>query len=586
MFNAPAQAALHVELLKGADGEIALKLGDNQPFGVINVGDPSRLAKLCEEQQSLVVTDREFADSLFRGLDKPDTTINLLIGSKKFTEGWNSWRVSTMGLMNVGKGEGSEIIQLFGRGVRLKGYGFGLKRSRHVPDVLQHPPHIETLETLNIFGIRASYMQQFKEYLSDEGLPDNEERVECVLPVIKNLGTLRLYTLHVRPGIDFKRDGQKPMLGPPPDHLLGSPVTVDWYPKIQAEQSQGLQSAADVAERHEGRLTSQHIAFLDLDAIYFELQRFKNERSWYNLNLSRQAIQQLLEKPNWYRLLIPKEELAFTDFSRVRLWQEIAVTLLKKYIDRYYKYRKNEYELPHLEYRTLSEDDGNFFNEYRFLIDQSQEQIINELCRLKQEIEQGRLRDIELGNFQAIAFGQHLYEPLIYLDSKLISVQPVALNEGERDFVVDLRSFYEHNKSFFSGRQLYLLRNRSRGRGIGFFEAGNFHPDFILWLLDGTRQHITFVDPKGVRNLLGADDPKIRFYKTVKELEQRLGDPEIVLNSFIVANTPHQKVAHWRDETGELMDRARFEQRHVLFQNDDKALYIGKLLSRVIDPKQ
>jgi hypothetical protein len=34
-----------------------------------------------------------------------------------------------MGLMNVGQTEGSQIIQLFGRGVRLKGYGSSLKRS-------------------------------------------------------------------------------------------------------------------------------------------------------------------------------------------------------------------------------------------------------------------------------------------------------------------------------------------------------------------------------------------------------------------------------------------------------------------------
>ena len=35
-----------------------------------------------------------------------------------------------MGLMNVGRSEGSEIIQLFGRGVRLKGYRYSLKRSK------------------------------------------------------------------------------------------------------------------------------------------------------------------------------------------------------------------------------------------------------------------------------------------------------------------------------------------------------------------------------------------------------------------------------------------------------------------------
>ena len=52
----------------------------------------------------------------------------------------------------------------------------------------------------------------------------------------------------------------------------------------------------------------------------------------------------------------------------------------------------------------------------------------------------------------------------------------------------------------------------SRGKGIGFFEAGNFYPDFILWLLIGEHQYVTFIDPKGIVHLEGGDDPKIRFY--------------------------------------------------------------------------
>src|SRR5262249_20783302 len=156
--------------------------------GLINVGDASTLCKLCEEHPGyLVVNDnKEFSGSLFDGLNEERSTVNILIGSKKFTEGWNSWRVSTMGLMNVGKTEGSEIIQLFGRGVRLKGYGMCLKRSS-VLDGIPKPDYIHVLETLNIFGIRAQYMQQFKEYLEEEGLPTNEDRIEFILPVVKNL---------------------------------------------------------------------------------------------------------------------------------------------------------------------------------------------------------------------------------------------------------------------------------------------------------------------------------------------------------------------------------------------------------------
>ena len=46
-----------------------------------------------------------------------------------------------------------------------------------------------------------------------------------------------------------------------------------------------------------------------------------------------------------------------------------------------------------------------------------------------------------------------------------------------------------------------------------------------------------FVDPKGIRNL-GPTDPKVQFHETIKEIEQRLGDATVRLQSFIVSNTP------------------------------------------------
>jgi len=79
LFNAPTAAALHVENLKGTDGEIALRLGDNEPFGLINVGDASGLCKLCEEHRDLVATDREFSGSIFRMLNDSESRVNILI---------------------------------------------------------------------------------------------------------------------------------------------------------------------------------------------------------------------------------------------------------------------------------------------------------------------------------------------------------------------------------------------------------------------------------------------------------------------------------------------------------------------------
>jgi len=596
VFNVEAAPAkLHVVNLKGTDGEIALRLGNNERFGVINVGDASKLCKLCEKHQELVVTDDVFSDSLFRTLNDESSKINILIGSKKFTEGWSSWRVSTMGLMNVGRKEGPQIIQLFGRGVRLKGKDFSLKRSRRLEGVAA-PKDIETLETLNIFGVRADYMRQFKDYLEEEGLPKNEDRSDLVLPVIKNLGSKELKMVRLREGIDFKKDGPKPTLGQPPGYLIRHPVVLDWYPKLEVIASGTGRTNGQAAKRDRCHFEESHLAFLDFDAIYFELQQFKSERGWHNLNLPRNSLKALLGRKDWYTLFIPKEEMEFRSFQQVLRWQEIAVALLKKYLDRYYKFKKQEFEGKHLEYRELSEDDPNFIHEYRLLIEQSREDIVKKLEKIKEEIKLIKSKSkslqeaefsklaFEQDSFRSIAFTGHLYQPLIYVGNDLVEVKPVVLeNEGERDFVLDLQKFCESNegREFLNGKKLYLLRNLSRGRGIGFFEAGNFYPDFILWLLVDGKQYVNFIDPKGLRNLEGPEDPKVQFHQTIKDLERQLGDPgdpAVILNSFIISSTPLSQVKWWNGG----MREEEFEARNVLFQ-DDRGAYIRKLLNKILE---
>ena len=155
------------------------------------------------------------------------------------------------------------------------------------------------------------------------------------------------------------------------------------------------------------------------------------------------------------------------------------------------------------------------------------------------------------------------------------------MNEGEREFVEDLQKYCEGNPEYFAQgeRELYLLRNQSRGSGIGFFEAGNFYPDFILWILNQDKQYVSFIDPKGILNLEhGINNPKIKFHQTVKELEKNLHStaPEIVLNSFIVSNTFLNAIS-WRDS----LSAKDFEKNHVFFQKEDKNQYIQKILKLI-----
>lgn len=599
IFNeAVPGSELHIVSLKGTDGEIGLKAGDtDEYFGCINVGDDSKLIKLCEEV-GLPTEKTDFSESLFHQINEEHSTINILIGSKKFTEGWSSWRVSTMGLMNMGKNEGSEVIQLFGRGVRLKGYEYCLKRSNmveNIPETLlpqKFKKILALVETLNIFGVRADYMQQFKEYLEEEGVPDPENKVSYVLPAVLNIKTEKfndLKTLKLKEGLDFKRKGPRPVLDLPHTCPGLRKIILDCYPKLQVITSDEKSGAPDSAVIHKDTLKPEHLAFVDFDKVYFELERFKNEKSWYNLSIPKHVLKKLMLSPSWYELLIPEEDLEIKDYKNYFRFQEITTVLLKKYCEAFYYYKKQEYELPHLEYQTLKEDDRNIVKEYNVTVydDGNQETIKARLedliLNLNKAKEEGILKGLDFasfahGTFEPFNFERHLYAPLIYISSgeTQIVVSPVQLNEGERQFVKDLKAYYERNKTFFADKELYLLRNKSKA-GIGFFEAGNFYPDFIMWIIKDNKQYITFIDPKGIRNIDGGEEnPKIQFYKKIKDIELRMANSDVLLNSFIVTPTRFSEIQKsWRGN----VTKEQLEGCNVLFQKDDTK-YIEKLLNR------
>ncbi|RMD65860.1 restriction endonuclease subunit R, partial [Candidatus Parcubacteria bacterium] len=102
VFHAPASGGLHLAEIRGSRGEIGLKAaGADEYFGVIYIGDTSAFKKLTETQAPELTWEEEvIRGSLFDSINQPDSPIHVLIGAKKFMEGWNSWRVSSMGLLN------------------------------------------------------------------------------------------------------------------------------------------------------------------------------------------------------------------------------------------------------------------------------------------------------------------------------------------------------------------------------------------------------------------------------------------------------------------------------------------------------
>lgn len=558
IFNTDGSAdepRLRMENIRQIPGEIGLKVGEyGDYFGVINIGDTAGLLKKCE-QKGIIVNDEEFvSESLFRNINTPDSIITMLIGSRKFTEGWNSWRVSTMGLINFAQGEGSQAIQLFGRGVRLKGYEGCLKRSRKLDAGVTPPTHIEMLETLTIFGVKAQYMEDFKSYLEQEGTPANETIHEYRLPVISRFEEVKgkkLHVIQVKDGADFKQQAARLIMDKPDAdflrYLLKSKTMIDCRSKIQTIDSTYSFKIESMPEPQ--TLPADILPLLDIQRIFEELQEYKRAKRYYNISIVKEKLLDILREDGWYGLLIPLTHLEINTLEKLEAATDYAVMALKSYMDKFFKYEKERWESSRLEYSILDENDNSFVDEYMLTyaqqnaMDHTGEEIEAFVAEISAVLQANNGLDVYKKTLHDrlvfFDFRSHLYAPLICLEKSDLKIQvtPVALNSDEMKFVDYLKAYVEGHTSELEGKSLYLLRNKSKV-GMGFFLAGNFYPDYILWIDTPDVQYLSFIDPKGLMHIRPGDR-KIEFYKTIKELEAQLSSTaagkRIVLNSFIMS---------------------------------------------------
>ena len=578
-LHASAPGGLHLCDIAGAEGELGLRVAGAQDyFGLIYIGDTAAFKKLVQaDDAGITIESDAISGSLFDGINHPGTTIEILIGARKFLEGWNSWRVSNMGLLNIGRSEGAQIIQMFGRGVRLKGLGMSLKRSAALPG--GHPARLRVLETLDIFALRANYMARFREYLEREGVVV-EEPLQLHLPI---RGDHQLLNENlVIPRLDEDKDFAEEV-----EHILvpeaGTRVSVDLAGRAEAITSGHAMAVEEARSGTERTIPATVLDLVDWNAAYLAVVDHLTGRGFRNLAASPSGMRQIIESPDTYSL-VAEERL--TDPATLRDMvdlQQAVVAILRKYADRRQSVRRRRWESKYMRYLPLDESDPNlYFNpqddaapSYIVIAPPSQAKLIEEIRRLT---ETGAVYDSETGEPPRIHFDRHLYQPLLIDKARggpasQIRTSPPQLNATETRFVEDLRSYWSDRLRTGPHRteQVFLLRNLSRGKGVGFFEDCGFYPDFILWIKDGNAQRIVFIEPHGMvhARVYGKDD-KAQLHERLPALADAMelpaGVSSVKLDSFIVSATPYEKL-HPRYGDGS-WTREQFAEKHILFQED------------------
>lgn len=570
LFRADSPAGLEMNSIRNADGELGLRVhGAGAYFGLIYVGDAAAFRDLVEEHAPDVETGEEvISGPLFPTVNRIGSDVQMLIGAKKFIEGWDSWRVSNMCLLNVGRSEGSEIIQLFGRGVRLKGLNGSLKRSTAILG-RDHPKDVRLLERLNIFAVRADYMAQFRDYLEREGV-DTGGVIELELPL-----------WHQKKYLD---EGLYLPQWPQESTFLAEEVcalTVDEKAAVRHDISTRVETIVGSRGAIQGggasggvavSIPAESLAMLDWDRIHGELVAHREAQGYRNLLIPPGVARTIMEArdPTMYELIASPSIGCPAQFEGVQTLEGAVVDVLKRYTDSYYRLAQRRWDAAHLEYRKLKDHSvrETGFQDYTVRVPKSDPELVKTIRKLIKE-RQKRLRDSvrELPN---LFFDRHIYQPLLIEATDDISTSPPGLNPGEKRFVEDLRDCCSREKDgMLRGKSIFLFRNLARGKGIGFFESVGFYPDFVLWVKEGKTQRIVFVEPHGMlHEALPQANEKVGLHRKLKaDVGPALkGLKGVTADAYVVSRTPYDALRKkWVRDDGSAWTRAECAAEHVLF---------------------
>ena len=545
LFNSKA-GSLSLFEIKSAEGEIGLKVGEADYCGVVNIGDVGSFKKLLAESGIEVKPD-SITPSLFESINDYNSKVNVLIGAKKFIEGWDSWRVCSMGLINMGRGEGPQIIQLFGRGVRLKGRNFSLKRSE------EGKYQISALETLNIFGLNADYMNIFLDKIRKEEVEFEEITVPIKLTHEKKDWS-NLYILQTPKSFDFSKQFIKLDM----DEEVLSKVKIDIRPRIRF--AHGLEVKEVEAEEEKISLDERCLDLLNWEEIYLGMLNYKISQRYFSMEIERGVLEEIV-KSNGYEFYAFPEQILLQTFADLTKFKEFVLIILKSYIEQFYNFRKRYAISRELKPAHLVKDNENF-RHYTVKIPKDKKETIKVIKKLLKQADKLYKDDFE--EFPRIHFDRHLYTPLLVYkkDKDYIKSIPPQLNEGEAKFILRLKGYLKLNQDKFKDEEIFLLRNLSQ-RGVEFFQTRGYYPDFIMWRRKKDKQTIVFIDPKGIRNV---EDEKIQLHRNIKELEKTIGKKDIKLESFIISVSKFKKVKEMYAFAKK--EKKDLEQEHVLFMEE------------------
>lgn len=510
IFYANEPSSLEYCKIKGNNKELAFKSKNaTKPFLLLNIGSIKGWEKGYLNE--LHIDDGEDMEGgYFEGINTKNSSIQIMMGSRVFSEGWDSNRVNFINFINIGsKNAKKYVLQTIGRGVRIEPFLNVRKRLRDSDRLDYHQK-----DSINgSLGIESVFI-----------MATENEAIEWILEGIERFKS------------QSKLEGFK-------EHKTLQPLLVPKYKKSHKRNETFIISHCDFKD------LSEYIQSYDEDILLLSSNIKSNDLGFSTLQKIQQKMRETTQNQISNNYKISNNHQTSKDIKIKGDKHKIKAQNALRIMDNFFQANLMELEgivpineeIKHFEGFMLS---GEGLNEAiikeinKRIKELAQRKQTKGVEELKKELESGKItlneyteqilakptQKIEKYNYVITAeLEKHYYYPMI-LESKgdcKIHINYAISESSELEFIQDLQAYLQDSKSAFNDYDWCFSKivETKDSIFIPYFDnemqsERKFYPDFIFWLQhkESKAYKIIFIDPKGLKFESNARD-KLQGFK-------------------------------------------------------------------------
>lgn len=443
--------------------EIAFKLDSaDKPFCLIKIGDISSWLK--EKLNGIKIDETFKEESYFKSLD--DSSINILLGSRAFYEGWDTTRPNIMLFLNIGMDKEAKkfVTQSIGRGMRVESVDGSRQRIDFIDTdrKAEISPSAKTLETLFVISTNKEAISSIVSWQEEQNNSLDWHELALEKNEIDNkILYIPTYKKH---------------------EISADKINSKSAFKLSAKNREDLKIYINNLTPQMFALKHKLYNKKEYD-LFFQMVN-KSNTFFIDKNIHYKSLDILIEKLK-NRLYVKQ---SIVDTFKVLNDEIVHFRKIKVREDK--KEEFFQFVSKTMKMQNLTDDE---------VYQKSKEEGIS--LKEATNIYQPEVLNLEDAKFHKIL--NHYYNPVISGED-LDWIKNIISEESE---VIFLDKFTEicndidkkYDWWMFSKINQYYDKNIF----IPYTEDGEekpFYPDFIFWLQKGNKQRILFIDPKGDRN--------------------------------------------------------------------------------------